>query len=91
MAEEFYKLWASIELDLTRARQTLPDVAGHHETVRAYQEFLDHNELELACDSLERYAEGHPVSQQFWSALRDAATKMGLADHAARFEQKLSN
>ena len=82
-------MWHSIEADLTRARQTLPEVAAHHEAVRAYQEFIDHNELELACDNLERYAEAYPVSQEFWLALRDAATKMGLLDHASRYEQKI--
>jgi hypothetical protein len=91
MAKEFYELWASTEVDLTRARQTLPDVATHHEAVREYQEFIDNNELELACDNLERYAEDHPVSREFWLALRDAAIKMELLDHASRYEHKISN
>jgi len=91
MAKEFFELWRSIEVDLARARQTLPEVAAHHEAVRAYEEFIDHNELELACDALERYAEDYLVSREFWLALRDAAVKMELLDRASRYEQKISN
>jgi len=91
MAKEFHELWASIGVDLTRARETLPDVAADHEAIRAYQEYLDHNELELACDNLERYAESHPASQEFWLALRNAATKMELSHRAFRYGQKISN
>jgi hypothetical protein len=72
----FRNLWASIEADLARARGTLPNDAQSHEAVRLYQHFLEHNELELACDMLETYAEEHEVSEGFWMALRDAATKM---------------
>lgn len=70
--------WALIEADLERARSTLPQEAASSEPVRYYQEFLQHNELELACDMLEAYAEDHQVSKEFWIALRDAATKMKL-------------
>jgi hypothetical protein len=80
------KLWALIEADLARARNTLPDDAACHQTIREYKEFLDRNELELACDMLETYAEDRPVRQEFWLALRDAATKMQLPDRASRYE-----
>lgn len=80
------KLWALIEADLARARSTLPDGAASHKTIREYKEFLDHNEFELACDMLEAYAEDRPVSEEFWLALRDAATKMQLPDRAGRYE-----
>jgi hypothetical protein len=49
------KLWAFIEADLARARSALPGDALSHKAVRDYQEFLDHNELELACDMLEAF------------------------------------
>ena len=84
---ELPKLWALIEADLTRARSTLPDGAVNYKTIREYQEFIDHNELELACDTLEAYAEYHSVSRAFWLALRDAATKMQLLDRASRYER----
>jgi hypothetical protein len=81
------KLWASVKADLARARSTLPEDAVGHEAIRFYQEFLDHNELELACDMLDEYADDHPVSKEFWSALRDAAVKMQLPT-ASRYETK---
>jgi len=45
--------WAFIEADLERARSSLPQEAATSEPIRYYQEFLNHNELELACDMLE--------------------------------------
>ena len=81
------KLWKSVEADLIRAAGTLPLAATSHEAIREYKEFLNHNELELACDKLESYAEAHPVSNEFWFALRDAATKMQLPDRATRYEE----
>jgi hypothetical protein len=83
---ELRELWVLIEADLSRERSTLPDVAASHRAIREYQEFLDHNELELACDMLETYAENQPVSREFWLALRDAAIKMKLPDRASRYE-----
>jgi hypothetical protein len=80
------ELWALIEADLARARSTLPDDAMGHKAIRGYQEFLQHNEFELACDMLSAYAEDHPVSRNFWLALRDAATKMQLPDRASRYQ-----
>jgi hypothetical protein len=83
---ELIELWKKIEADLRRARGTLPPEADADDAVREYQEFLDHNELELACDMLEVYAEDHPVSREFWLALRDASVKMQLHDRAARYD-----
>ena len=57
-------------------------------TLREYQEFLAYNELELACDMLEVYAEEHPVSREFWLALRDAASKMKLQDRAIQYADR---
>ena len=84
---EFSGLWALIEQDLSRARDTLPGSALADPTIRQYQEFIDHNELELACDMLGYYGEHNMVSQDFWLALRDAAAKMQLADLASDFER----
>jgi Fic family protein len=59
-----------------------------HPAIRQYEEFLNHNELELACDMLESYGEKHPVSREFWLALHDVAAKMQLGDAVARYEQR---
>lgn len=83
---ELIELGKKIDADLRRARGTLPPEAEGDNAVREYQDFLEHNELELACDMLEAYAEEHPVSREFWLALRDASVKMQLYDRAARYE-----
>ena len=80
-------LWERIRSDLTRARQKLPSNAAEHDAIRQYDEFLNHNELELACDMLEFYAEKHSVGAEFWIALRDAAEKMELSDRVRRYEE----
>jgi hypothetical protein len=84
-------LWAAIECDLTRAHQMLPDEAASDEAIERYQEFIQLNELELACDALKSYANEHPVPVDFWIALRDAAMKMNLPENAARFSGQISN
>jgi hypothetical protein len=84
---EYRDLWSLVELDLARARQMLPDDAKRHDAVWNYQEFIENNELELACDELERYAHEHVVPREFWTALRDAAIKMQLFDRANQYEQ----
>ncbi|MGA2374843.1 MAG: hypothetical protein ABSF72_04950, partial [Candidatus Sulfotelmatobacter sp.] len=63
------KLWALIEADLTRARSMLPRSAADDPTIHEFEEFLDHNELGLACDMLAHYGEHNPVSVDFWLAL----------------------
>ena len=78
--------WKAITADLVRARATLPEGAASHKAVRLYQEFIDNNELGLACDMLEGYAEECPMNKDFWLALRDAAMKMQLPDQASRYE-----
>ena len=90
-SHELIELWKTIDADLRRARETMPAHAGSESVVRDYQEFLDHNELELACDMLEAYSEKHPVSRAFWLALRDASVKMQLHDRAARYEARATS
>jgi hypothetical protein len=88
---ELRNLWALINADLKRARNMLPDDAASDATIRGYQEYIDQNELELACDMLEAYAMDHEASREFWFALRDAATKMDLSDRSSRYEKRASS
>jgi hypothetical protein len=74
------KLSILIKVDLERARNTLPEDAASREAIDLYREFLGQNELGLACDMLEEYAENQKVSKEFWLALGDAATRMKLSD-----------
>ena len=85
------KLWAQIRADLEHARSTLLNEAANDKAISQYEEFLSHNELELACDMLESYAETHTVKKEFWLALRDAAAKMKLYDRARRYERFASS
>jgi hypothetical protein len=50
------KLWTLIRADLAKAQNTLSANAASHKALAEYQEFLDHNELELACDMLAQIA-----------------------------------
>ena len=82
------KLWALIKADLLRARNLLPKSYDDSQSLRQYYEFLEHNELELACDALEDSAKDRTVSRDFWLALRDAASKMSLEENAARYQNR---
>ena len=82
------KLWALIKADLLRARNLLPKSYDDSQSLRQYYKFLEHNELELACDALEDSAKDRTVSRDFWLALRDAASKMSLEENAARYQNR---
>jgi hypothetical protein len=82
---DLQKLWTLIRSDLAKARNSLPADAASHKALAEYQNFLDHNELDLACDMLEVYAEDHKVTTVFWLALRDAAARIELPDRERRY------
>lgn len=81
------RMWASVEADLCRAHSLLGESASNDRALRLFGEFLQHNELELACDALGDYGEKHAVSRGFWLALRDAANKMQLPRKADEYEK----
>jgi hypothetical protein len=85
------KLWGLIRADVARARNSLPNHAASHKVIAQYQEFVNHNELELACDMLEAYAEEQEVGKEFWFSLRDAAARMNLPDRVHRYEKYAEN
>lgn len=85
--DDLPKLWASIKADLHRAAELLPGSSEGSASLRRYHEFIEHNELELACDALEESGRDCAVSNDFWLALRDAAQRMGLGENAARYEK----
>ena len=85
--DDLPKLWASIRADLYRACNLLPGSSEDSAGLRQCHEFIEHNELELACYALEESAKDRAVSSDFWLALRDAAQKMRLGDSSARYEK----
>jgi hypothetical protein len=85
--EELFKLWRAIEEDLGRARKALPESATNNTAILQFQEFLDRNELDLACSALEDYGREQSMGTGFWLALRDAAAKMGLSEQAEKYHR----
>lgn len=73
-----------------RARAALPTAAAG-DPIRWFQEYLEHNELELACDMLELYANEQGANREFWLCLMEAARKMELSSNAQRFAVQAQN
>ena len=57
----------------------------------AYREFLDHNELELAMETLAKAGSSQDAPAVFWEALADAAEEMHLDGPASEFRQRASD
>ena len=85
---DLLKLWTSVRADLLRARSLLPNSSDDLPSLQQFSEFLEHNELGLACDALEESAKDHVVSTEFWLTLHDAASKMHLGENAARYRTR---
>src|SRR5690349_14739432 len=82
---KLFKSWKISETLLESARHALPAPTESNEQKYAallgrYREFLEHNELELALDTLEEL--GHLVRCRggFWRDLERAAENMGLVE-----------
>jgi len=84
-------IWDQVRKALLDARHDLPDPRGHTEsaavpvgtlsgTLVEFEEFLDHDELELAWDALATVAERMNASRQCWQKLTQAAGLMNLGN-----------
>jgi hypothetical protein len=95
MDAETLKRWQSIETVLERARLALPQPesevrADFDEAIAEYQDFLSHNELGLAFDSL-KYAAGIvPSRGAVWKDLIRAAELMKLDEELPELEKLFS-
>lgn len=56
----------------------------------AYRDFLDHNELELAMETLADAGNSQDAPAVFWEALADAADQMPLDGPASEYRQRAS-
>jgi hypothetical protein len=79
------KSWKITVTLLERARSALPVASEQHAQEQAallakYREFLEHNELGLALDTLEELGHLTPCRGRFWRDLERAAENMGLVD-----------
>jgi hypothetical protein len=84
--------WQITTQHLEHARALVPFSAAaqpDNEAIRRYEDWLDHNELELALDELEAMGEQHVGSTAFWQELLAAARNMGLTEHIQRYQAKI--
>jgi hypothetical protein len=88
-----WKSWKVTEARLRHAFQGLPQPAKEnyeefHNLLHSYENYLEHNELELALDALEEL--GHLVlcRGSFWRNLERAAENMELTERASRLHEK---
>jgi hypothetical protein len=83
------QLWNQIRSHLTLARQELVTNDGRGQpngqspdrpagTLADFEEFLEHNELELAWDALAAVAKRNDAPSSVWRHLSEAAALMGL-------------
>jgi hypothetical protein len=92
---ELTKRWRSTEAVLERARLALPEPSQdvRHEfdqAIAEYREFLTHNELGLAFDSLKAAASLVPSQGSVWKDLIRAAEFMELNDSVPDLEKRFS-
>lgn len=84
--------WATTCAHLGAARRELPEspVAGAQgATVASYENFLEHNELELALDELADMGLTNAPGAKFWLHLKRAAENMGLSERTTALEREL--
>jgi hypothetical protein len=90
---EMTERWALIGNVLREAARALPSrtpegrgvaVGQLGGTLAEFEEFLSHNELELAWDALAAVAEGQRDTALVWFHLAEAANLMELRDHKER-------
>jgi len=72
------------------AKTLLPKQVGLEE-LKEFQEYLDHNELELAMDELDRIGQQHDCRGGFWRNLERAATAMKLSERTKEFRQRFQD
>ena len=96
MPPELWKRWKVTERHLEHARGLLPpaspDVAGEYERLLTeYRSYLEHNELELALDTLQDLGDLVACCGGYWRNLERAAESMQLRERIQylhqRFEQ----
>lgn len=90
---ELEKKWEVTVAFLSEARGLLCECQGVGKYIAEYDEYLDHNELELALDMLEEAAleATNQPPQEVWSKLKEAAESMGLNDRCEFYDQQIRN
>ena len=82
----YAETWETVERLLREAASRLSSDCHARgvatETFDEFEEFLSHNELELAWDCLAEVGARQDASADFWSMLADAARRMELSEKA---------
>ena len=91
--EELEKKWKVTVALLSEARAILCECQGVGKYIAEYDEYLDHNELELALDMLEEAAleATSRLPKEIWEKLKEAAKSMGLEDRCEFYNQQIRN
>lgn len=89
--EELEKKWKITIALLDEARALLCQCEGVGTYMEEYDEYLDHNELEMALDMLEEAALNatNIPPKEVWDKLKDAAVSMGLEKRSDFYYQQL--
>ena len=82
--ERLLKRWKITRTLLSEAAKQLSAADGF----ALYEEYIEHNELELALSTLEDLAKHTPVDSAFWRNLKRAADVMGLRERSMAFRQQ---
>jgi len=87
--ERLQKQWkvTATLLSAAAAAAEVLDAPGYSE----YQEYMEHNELELALNVLEDIGSSTSASATYWWNLRKAAQVMGLKSHYASLRKHFRN
>ena len=91
--DELERSWRITRSHLATARSLIPDIIPPSDegySLTRYDDWLLHNELELAFDELEGLGEENDFGHEFWKALLAAAENMGLEKHAKRCRDSLA-
>ena len=91
--EELEKKWEITIVLLSEARALLCHCQGVAKYIAEYDEYLDHNELEIALDMLEEAAveATSKPSKEVWLKLKETAESMGLEDRCEFYVQQMEN
>jgi hypothetical protein len=89
--DDLKRSWRKTTKHLEAAKRQLPkNVADSQEgwSLQQYEDYLSHNELELAFDELDGLGSENQVGAGFWKELQAAAEIMELREKAARCKRR---
>ena len=92
-SRELLDTWKRTESFLREALESVPPhlVDEYHTVLAQYAEYISHNELELAMDTLAEVLSEAGWNRVAAASMASAARNMGLDARAAEFEQELAS